>query len=316
MSGVEKEWAGEPGTLRIAVVGAGAVGSYYGGILAYAGEDVHFLLRSDYEAVCEQGMRIIRHGRDEFTIQPQVYNDSAKMGTFDVVIIAAKTTANDALVEVVRPLVGEGTVILTLQNGMGNAEHWAKLAGGLERVMAGLCFVCINRTGPGIIENFMPGSITLAKGVGAPQERTRDFAARLLRAGSPMRLADNLEEALWKKLVWNVPFNGLTIAAGGIDCGTVLASEALTSEVNALMREVQAAAAAYGHIIHDHFLAKQLEVTYPMKDYKPSSLIDYLDDKPVEVEAIWGVPLERAKAKGVAVPKMEMLHALLEQVTV
>lgn len=316
MSEVQKDWAGAPGSLRIAVVGAGAVGSYYGGILAHAGEDVHFLLRSDYEAVSEHGLRIIRHGRDAFTLQPQAYNDAAKMGTFDIVIIAAKATANDDLVEVVRPLVGEGTLILTLQNGMGNAGHWAKLAGGLERVMAGLCFVCINRTAPGVIENFMPGSITLAEGTGAPQERTRDFAARLLRAGSPMRLADNLDEALWKKLVWNVPFNGLTIAAGGVDCGELLASNALTAEVKALMREVQAAAAAYGHIIHDHFLAKQLEVTYPMKAYKPSSLIDYLDGKPVEVEAIWGQPLARAKAKGVAVPKMEMLHALLEQVTV
>lgn len=304
--------AGDPGNLKIALIGAGAVGAYYGGILSHAGENVHFLLRSDYDTVSKNGLKLIRHGRDEFVLTPPVHDKAADIGEADMVIVAAKTTANPDLPALIDPLMGAHTVLLTLQNGMGNCEFFAQRYGA-ERIMAGLCFVCINRTAPGVIENYMPGYVMFGEFVGTAKPRTRDIAARFIRAGSPASITDTLEEALWRKLFWNVPFNGLTIAAGGIPTGELLKNPELERLARDIMKELQDIAAAYGHAISDAFIQKQFDATYPMGDYKPSSLLDYLEGKPVEVDAIWGEPLRRSHAAGIPAPRLHTLHALLTQ---
>src|SRR5687768_2795268 len=133
----------------IAIVGAGAVGSYYGGMLARRGEDVRFLMRSDVEAVRARGLTIHTQGQT-FNFPVKVHHDPANVGPVDLVIIALKATANGALESLIPPLIGPNTSLLTLQNGLGNEEF---LAGrwGEDRVMGGLCFVCLNRTEPGVI---------------------------------------------------------------------------------------------------------------------------------------------------------------------
>jgi 2-dehydropantoate 2-reductase len=126
---------------------------------------------------------------------------------------------------------------------------------------------------------------------------------------------DNLHAARWRKLVWNVPFNGLAIAAGGVATDVLCADPALLTEARALMDEVVAAAAAHGVVIPESFVEGQIKVTPPMGPYKPSSLIDYLAGREVEVEPIWGEPTRRAQAAGVSVPRMTLLYALLRQLT-
>ena len=127
--------------------------------------------------------------------------------------------------------------------------------------------------------------------------------------------SDNLAELQWKKLVWNVPFNGLSIAAGGITTDLILASAELEALVRLLMTEVIEAAAVLGHQIPRTLIEKQIASTRPMGAYRPSSLIDYLEGREVEVEAIWGEPLRRARQAGAAVPRLEMLYALLKRLT-
>ena len=120
---------------------------------------------------------------------------------------------------------------------------------------------------------------------------------------------ENFTEAQWRKLIWNVPFNGLCITEGGIDTGALLEKEGGEERVRELMKEVQATAGALGYEIEDSFLEFQISRTYPMKDYRPSSMIDFVNGLLVEVEAIWGEPLRRAKAAGVLVPRLEALEA-------
>ena len=114
-------------------------------------------------------------------------------------------------------------------------------------------------------------------------------------------------EAQWRKLVWNVPFNGLCITEGGIDTEELLDREGMEDEVRALMAEVIAAASGCGYEIEDEFMDQQVEVTRPMGRYRPSSMIDYVEGREVEIEAIWGEPVKRAKVAGVAVPRMEQI---------
>jgi 2-dehydropantoate 2-reductase len=127
-------------------------------------------------------------------------------------------------------------------------------------------------------------------------------------------VADDLVETRWRKLVWNVPFNGLSIAAGGITTDRIVADAALMADVRALMGEVQQAAGALGFAIPGDFLQRQIDVTLPMGAYKPSSLIDFLEGRAVEVEAIWGEPLRQARAVGVPAPRLEALYETLRRV--
>lgn len=300
----------------MAVVGSGAIGIYYGGRLAQSGVDVRFLLRGDYDVVKDRGLTVDSVAGDFHLSEPSVNRNTEDMGTVDLVVIAWKATANDYLQEVLTPLVGEGTRLLTLQNGLGNTEKLAELFGA-HRVFGGLCFVCINRVGAGHVRHTAAGLVRLgAYGVGSsPGKRAEldEMVSVFSRADIECEAVADLEHAQWMKLVWNIPFNGLSIAMGGVDTQELLATDGMEQRVVRLMREVQSVASAYGHVIEDGFLEKQLEVTRPMGPYRPSSMIDFVEGRAVEVEAIWHEPLKRASEAGVAVPELERLVSEIDK---
>ena len=200
------------------------MGCYYGGKLAHGGVDVHFLMRRDLDHVRERGLQIRSPKGDISLTHVHAHGTAASIGAVDLVIIALKATDNDALLELLPPLIHDETMILTLQNGLGN-EAWLAQHFGDERVLGGLCFVCLNRTAPGLIEHYSQGAIALGEHLRPPAERTRSVVAEFLRCGIDVRLVENLETARWRKLVWNVPFNGLAIVAGGVDVSAILANE-------------------------------------------------------------------------------------------
>ncbi len=299
----------------IAIVGAGALGSYYGAKLARQGADVRFLMRSDLEAVRAAGLRVREDGK-EWTLQPaQAFGSTAEIGPVDLVVIGLKTTANADLERLIPPLLHEGTLLLTLQNGLGTeellAERW-----GAERVLGGLCFVCLNRVAPGVIEHYGHGTLSLGEFQRAPMERTRLIGALFSEAGIETRVVENLATERWRKLVWNIPFNGLSIATGGKTTDLLLEDAGLESQVRALMAETIAAAKALGHEIPASFIDYQIERTRPMGPYKPSSMIDWQEGRAVEVESIWGEPWRQGRTAGAEMPRLELLYHLLRQVTI
>ena len=300
---------------KVGIIGPGAIGGFYGGMLALAGEDVHFLFRSTYDAVIEHGLTLVHHADayKQTKVSPlHAYDHADSIGVCDWVIVAAKATANDRLAEMMSPMVGPSTRLLTLQNGMGNVENLLRLFGRDRPVVGGLCFTCINRTADGVIESLLPGYVQFGQLGQQLSSEVQIIVHAFSNAGIKVRTSDSLDEALWRKLCWNVPFNGLSIAAGGITTDLILADPELKNRAHALMLEVQAAARTYGVEIEDAFLDRQFELTEPMGPYKPSSLIDYLDGKPVEVDAIWGEPLRRAQRKGVDVPEMDRIYRELQ----
>ena len=297
---------------KIAIIGSGAVGLYYGGLLARDGRNVHFLLRSDLNAVREKGIRILLPAGDVRLHPVSAHADTAGIGPVDLVIIALKTTANRALPDLIPPLLHDHTALLTLQNGLGNEAFLAQRF-GKERVLGGLCFICLNRTAPGEVANLHKGSLNIGSHLGDGDQRPAALAKAFQDAGVKARAVPDLREARWRKLIWNVPFNGLTIAAGGIDTRQLLASPALTGEVEALMREIQATARALGMEIEDAFLEQQLAVTKTMGAYRPSSLVDFQTGRPLEVDSIWAAPLDAARQAGVRAPRLSLLHALLQR---
>lgn len=303
-----------PSLGKIAVVGSGAVGCYYGGMLAHIGCDVRFLMRADLAAVREKGLQIRTKG-DVVQVAAQAYGSTEEIGPCDVVIIALKATGNAALDELIPPLLHEKTALVTLQNGLGNEEYLAA-RWGAERVLGALCFVCLNRTAPGEIVHLDHGTISIGEYGRDVTARLEDLGAALQAAGIEAKAVPNLVTERWRKLVWNVPFNGLAIAAGGATVADVLADDALRQEARALMADVLAGARALGHEISDEFADFQIARSSSMGPYRPSSMIDWQHRRPVEVEAIWGEPLRQGMSAGASMPRLSLLYTLLRRLTV
>jgi len=316
--------------LTVAVVGCGALGSYYGARLLRAGARVHFLLRSDHDVVRRRGVRVLSPEGD-FQVHPRCARAPGEIGPCDLVLIGLKTTANGEFPRLLPPLVGPDTVVLTLQNGLGNEEALAALFGP-ARVLGGLCFVCLNRLAPGVIRHLAHGRIVLGEFAGWPEPRTHDLASLLRLGGVPCDVTDNLAGAHWEKLVWNIPFNGLGVAAAaGLDSvlagrvldparrGPCLTTDRLLADprwealVRELMRETIRAARARGLPLADTAEDEQVKRTHEMGAYRASTLIDFERGLPLEIESLFAEPLRRAQAAGVAAPRLAALVQVLRE---
>ncbi len=296
---------------RVAIVGAGAVGGYYGARLAQSGMDVSFLLRSDYAHVKSHGL-VVESVAGDFELPEVRCAESAEaIGPVDWVIIAWKATSNRHYEKVIGPLLHARSMILTLQNGLGNVEELGRIFGA-ERILGGLCFVCINRVGPGRISHTASGLMRVGEYRPDGSGRLRDLVGLLRGGGIDCHAVENLEQAQWMKLVWNIPFNGLAIALGGVDTRVLLETPGVEERIWRIMREVQAVALALGYCIADDFLEKQIAMTRLMDAYRPSSMIDYVEGREVEVDAIWREPVRRARRLGVGVPEIAGLLAQIE----
>jgi 2-dehydropantoate 2-reductase len=316
--------------MKIGVVGPGAVGSYYGAKLWRDGQEVHFLMRSNFEVVRRRGIRI-KSPEGEFVARPGLAREPEEIGVCDLVMVALKTTANDLFPKLLPALVGPKTVVLTLQNGLGNEEKLAELFGA-ERVMGGLCFVCLNRIEPGVIEHIAHGKIVMGEFAGWPEPRTHDIATAFKHAGIPVRVADNLVCAHWEKLVWNIPFNGLGVAScAGIEvmlnadepkeplksrgpCLTtdrLLADPAWSGIVRELMLEIIAVARRKKLPLEESLADEQIEKTRIMAAYKPSTLLDFERGQPLELESLFLEPLRQARAAGIETPRLQRICAVL-----
>jgi 2-dehydropantoate 2-reductase len=316
--------------MKIAIVGCGALGSYYGAKLSRAGQDVYFLLRSDYDAVRRRGV-FIRSPEGDFNVRPHCARSPEEIGPSDLVIIGLKTTANPEFPKLLPALVGPNTAVLTLQNGLGNEEQLARLFPA-EQILGGLCFVCLNRIEPGVIQHMDHGMIVLGEFKRWPEPRTHDIADAFKNAGITCKVTDNLAQAHWEKLVWNVPFNGLGVASAAgfetVSCATQQVSNAagpcLTTDrlltdphweslVRELMLEVIRAASTLGYRIPETLAEKQIERTRTMGAYKASTLVDFERGQPLELESLFREPLRQAKAAGVKMPRLERLTAVLSE---
>ena len=202
--------------------------------------------------------------------------------------------------------------VLTLQNGLGNCEAIAEITGP-EMVLGGLCFVCINRIEPGFIRHSAGGKVSIGEWRPGIPGRAAEIARRFKAAGIPGSAVDHLELAQWEKLIWNVPFNGLSVAEGGVTTDVLLASRDTEDEIRALMVEVVMAARALGLDLSDELIDSNIDRTRPMGPYRTSSMIDFVEGREVEVGPIWREPLRRAKAAGVATPHLEKLLKRIEE---
>jgi 2-dehydropantoate 2-reductase len=301
---------------RIVVVGSGAVGLFYGARLQRAGHEVVFVARRDRAALRERGL-LVESPEGSFRLeQARAVADASEAGRADWVICSLKATALDVAPDLCAPAVGPDTRLVVLMNGFGVEDPFVARF-GTERVLGAMAFVGVNRGEPGVVHHIAYGRVTVGH-VAGDTLAAQEFADLLQGAGLEALVAPSLRFARWEKLCWNVPFNGLSVAAGGVGTRTVLEDDALADVAERAMREVVAVAnadlAAHGE---PHRLDPQLVVermfaqTRVIADYRTSMLIDYLEGRPLEVEAILGAPLRRARELGVDTPTIAALYALV-----
>ncbi len=310
--------------LKYAIIGTGAIGGYYGARLQQAGCEVHFLLRSDYQQVRENGL-IIESIDGDFTLgKVNAYSDPAQMPPVDVVIVALKTTHNNQLLTLL-PALNPNGAILSLQNGL---DIEASIAQRFEEkatptILGCLCFICANKVGPGHVRHLDYGQLLL--GAYDPSNKPclttplmEEIAADFGRAHVPIETTEDLPMARWRKLVWNVPYNGLSVVLDAtteemmVDCG-------VRSLITTLMNEVVSVANTWGqqHTVQGKrelpadLIPQMLTHTEEMAAYRTSMKIDYDEGRPLEIEAILGNPIRTAQALNVAVPTMVMLYQQL-----
>lgn len=306
---------------RIGIIGAGALGCFYGARLARAGANVHFLMRSDYEVVRAQGLMV--YSRDgDFLIEPPVFPDAETMGPCDLVIVGLKTTDNGHLARLLAPTVHKHTIVLTLQNGLGNEETIAAAiaknlgispGAAASQVVGGVAFLCSHRPERGVVCHTDHGWVRMAELDGPSRQRTHDIAELFRTAGIDCQVFESLKLIRWEKLVWNIPFNGMGVAAGHAHTAAILADDMLLATARGLMQEVVDAAAGDGVALAPDIVERMINNTRTMGDYRSSMQIDFEAGRPLEVEAILGEPVRRALAANVSVPRMQMLYGAVRR---
>jgi 2-dehydropantoate 2-reductase len=295
------------------VIGSGAVGLLYGARLQRSGHEVRFLLRSDYNAILASGLSV--HSIDGDFRLPEVkgFLEPGDIGKVDLVLVALKTFANERLLELVRPLMGPTTALLTLQNGLGNEEVLAE-AFGAERVLGGVAMVGVHRPAPGVVVHSALGAVRIGEFRGGVSERTERVAEAFRGAGFRCEPVPDLRKVRWEKLVWNIPFNGLCTVTGRTP-GGLLALSSTRRLVEEIMEEVVAGANAQrlSQPIPGDFVDRMIATTERhTAGHQPSMMVDRMEDRPLELGAIYGIPLAHAAMAGVEMTRVRMLLALLE----
>lgn len=308
-----------------AILGTGALGGTYGVRLAHAGIDTHFLLRRDFNHVRRHGIKVDSCWGDLALSASavQAYGEPAALPACDVAVVCIKTTQNDQLPRLLGHCLKPGGVVLVLQNGLKPEADAAAVVGD-DRVLGGLCFLCANKVGPGHIQHLDYGHIHMgvyaskawvwpSPGFAPATLHFPGIVADFRGAGIETTGVDDLRLSRWKKLVWNIPYNGLSVVLNQTT-DVMMADPATRARVQRLMHEVRAAARAVdGKEIGERFIEKMLDYTAKMRPYKTSMMLDHEAGRAMEVEAIVGDPMRAAEAAGCAVPEIGRLYGELRK---
>lgn len=307
----------EPGP-RIGIIGTGAIGGFYGLMLARAGFDVHFLLRSEYAAVCERGLQLNSSVHGALSLHPvQAYANAADMPPCDWLLVGTKTTGNVELAPTIAQVAAPDAKVVLLQNGLGVEDGLREHLPESLHLLGGLCYICVHRSGPGIVEHQAMGRVSLGyhSGNAAPDADRRqaiveEGAGLFRQAGIDSQAMPDLDQARWHKLVWNVPYNGLSVLLGA-NTSELMADQSSRELIQGLMAEVVQGAHACGHEIAPGYAAQMFNMTERLTDYWPSMYHDHLHHRPLELAAIYARPLAAAQAAGCEMPRMQALYQAL-----
>jgi len=298
-------------TPSILLIGTGAVGSYYSGKLWQAGARISAVCRSDYSVIKKNGITV-KSILGDFNFMPdEVIKDINDYSLVpDYIMVATKVLPEINITDMIAPRVGKNTSIILLQNGINIEKPVADVFPDNE-IISALAFICVSREQPGMVHHQDYGRLVIGHYPSGTSEKTSLLNELFVKSGVQCQLDTDIITARWKKLIWNAPFNPMSVLAGGANTQEMMGSEASLVLARKIMEEVVQLAEATGHHIPRAFITKNLDDTAVMTPYKTSMLLDYENKRPMEVEAILGNALRIAKEKNISVPHIESLYGLL-----
>lgn len=297
--------------LKYGIIGSGAIGGFYGGKLANAKKDVHFLFHSDYEYILQNGLKI-NSIDGNFIVDPiHAYKRTVDMPLCDVVFVSLKTTKNYLLKTLLAPILKENTTIILIQNGL-NLEADLHKEFPDHQIAGAMAFICSAKVGNGYIQHMDKGNIN----IGSYSCKSLDIL-KLVKADFEDAEVDcnivDLEPARWQKLIWNIPFNGMAVVLN-TTTDIILKNKATKELIRTLMLEVISGANAIGKnkfVIEETLADKMLKTTEEMTPYAPSMKLDFDNRRELELEYIYNRPICEADRVGYEMKSVRMLFQQL-----
>ena len=297
--------------MRIAVIGTGAVGGYFGAKLAAAGHELIFIARGRHLDVLRcDGLRIVSSAGNAL-IKNAVFTSAAEASTeVDLALVCVKSHDTENATQACAKLIGAGTTILSLQNGIDNAERLAKLVDP-DGVLAGVVYIGAQIEAPGVIHHFNGGKIVFGRLDGRIDAQAQAIEQAFSRAAIPCELRSDIQRIQWAKLLWNAPFCAISCLARA-NVGEIVESAALTRLALDCMVEVQAAARTRGIELRSTLFDETIGFSRGLGDFKPSMLQDLEARKPLEYEAFNGIVVRLLSHAGQSAPINQSFYALLQ----
>jgi len=298
-------------TTKVLIIGAGAIGGFYGALLAKAGAEVAVVCHSDYDHVKQQGFIIESYIFGTWTFTPSHVLKSAAdyQDTVDYVLLCTKVIPSIDRVALIRPAVTANTAIVFIQNGVEIEQEIVDAFPGNE-IISGLAYICSNKTKQGKILHQAYGKLALGALPGYVSHKTAKLCKLFEDAGIECNAAENIVTERWKKCVWNAPFNPLSVLSGGLSTLDILKFQ--EPFVRCIMQEICLIAEAVGHQLPDTIIDVNIAITYGMLPYKTSMLLDYENGRLMETEVILGNALRAGKRAGLNIPYLESIYALMK----
>ena len=292
--------------MKYAVIGTGAIGGFYGGRLMRAGNEVNFLLHTDYEYVRENGLQIDSCDGSFHLDHVKAFRKTADMPEVDVILVCLKSTREHLLKEMLPPIIKSNPLVVLIQNGIGLEDDLHAIFPELQ-IAAGLAFICSGKVGPGHIDHQCYGSINIGNYSCHDDALMNQFISDLKAAEIEVNTVEYLE-ARWKKAVWNMPFNGMTVALDTMT-NKLLENPSTRQLIRDQMMEVVGAAKALGvNGVDEAFVEKMIQMTDSMTPYKPSMKIDFDNHRPMEIDYLYSKGIQQAANAGYRMHKLEMLE--------
>lgn len=296
--------------LKYGIIGVGAIGGFYGGRLANAGCDVHFLFHSEYNHVKEHGFQVDSVDGDFHLSDISVYNNSSDMPKCDVVLVSLKSTQNHLLPTLLKPILHDSSMVILIQNGLGLEAELAQSFPNTT-IVGGMAFICSSRIAPGHIQHKDYGALNLGFYQHRNDEMLTQFLDDCFVANLTVTVADDLYSSRWKKLVWNIPYNGLTVVLNATT-EQIMKTPSSRQLVKDMMLEVRAAALANGAVMDESFVDDMLKMTDEMNPYSPSMKLDWEHQRPMELKSIYENPIKEALKVNCPMKKVEALFQILQ----
>ncbi len=289
--------------MQIAIMGAGAVGSYYGALLARAGHAVTLIGRAAHvEAICREGL-ILETASTRETLDVRASTDISALKDAELVLFCVKSTDTEAAGAAMAPVLSDNAVILSLQNGVDNAD---RLAAFVQReVIPVVVYAAVAMAGPGHVRHHGRGELALGA-----SGRSTSLAGLFQNAGIQVEVSDNVMGMLWAKLVINCAWNALS-AITRQPYGSLIAVDGVQAMVTAVVKECQALAQACGITLPDDITSSTLAIAESMAGQRSSTAQDLARGRMSEIEHLNGLVVRKAQAHGIATPINHTLLVLI-----